>query len=62
MIKEALLSLAGVEVFPIISLIIFFGIFTVVCIWAFSLDKDFITEMERIPLDNDMNDGDSIDV
>ncbi len=62
MIKQTLQSLAGIEVFPIISLIIFFVIFTIVCIWAFSLDKEVITEMERIPLDNDMTDGDSIDV
>ncbi len=57
MIKEALLSLPGVEIFPIISLIIFVIIFTVVVIWTFSLDKEVISEMESIPLDNDKKDG-----
>lgn len=62
MIKETLLSLPGIEIFPIISLIIFVVIFTIVVIWAFSLDKNIISEMESIPLDNYMNDGDNLDV
>ena len=62
MIKETLLSLPGVEIFPIISLIIFVIIFTIVVIWAFSLDKNIISEMESIPLDNYKNDGDNLDV
>ena len=61
MIKDALLSIPGVEIFPIISLIIFVIIFAIVVIWTFRLDKEVIAEMESIPLDNDMNDGD-IDV
>ena len=61
MIKEALLSLPGVEIYPIISLVLFVVIFTIVVIWAFSLGKEVIAEMESIPLDND-NDGDIIDV
>ena len=62
MIKETLQSLAGVEIFPIISLLLFVIIFALVVIWTFSLDNDVISEMERIPIENDMNDGDSIDV
>ncbi len=62
MIKETLQSLAGVEIYPIISLLIFIFVFTMVIIWAFSIDKKVISEMEKIPLDNNINDGDSIDV
>ena len=62
MIKDTLLSLPGVEIYPIISLIIFVIIFTIVVIWTFSLDKKVISEMESIPLDNDLNDGDNLDV
>ncbi len=60
--KEALQSLAGVEVYPITSLIIFFVIFMIVVIWALSLDKKVISEMEKLPLDNDLTDGEKIDV
>ncbi|HDL01514.1 MAG TPA: cbb3-type cytochrome c oxidase subunit 3 [candidate division Zixibacteria bacterium] len=62
MIKETLQSLVGVEIYPIISLIIFFVVFIMVVLWALMLDKDVIAEMENIPLDNDMTYGDSIDV
>ena len=62
MIKDTLLSLPGVEIYPIISLIIFVIIFTIVVIWTFSLDKKVISEMESIPLDNELNDGDNLDV
>lgn len=62
MIKETLQTLVGVEIYPIISLIIFFVVFTIVVLWALMLDKDVIAEMENIPLENDMTNGDSIDV
>ena len=62
MFKDVLLSLSGVEIYPIISLVMFFLMFTAVVIWAFRIDKDRISKMESIPLEKDLNDGDKIDV
>ena len=62
MFKETLQSLAGVEIFPIISLILFIVMFTIVVIWAIKIDKTVISEMENIPLKSDLNNGDRTDV
>jgi hypothetical protein len=44
-------SIAGVGVFPMISLAIFFSFFTILTIWVFRVNKDRILEMKNIPLD-----------
>ena len=62
MIKEALLSLSGVEIFPIISLILFIFVFSMVVTWALRLDKNVVSEMENIPFGNEVNDGDKKNV
>ena len=45
-------SIAGVGIFPMISLIMFFIFFTVLVIWAIKVDKTYISDMKNIPLDN----------
>ncbi|MGZ4056295.1 MAG: CcoQ/FixQ family Cbb3-type cytochrome c oxidase assembly chaperone [Bacteroidia bacterium] len=44
-------SIAGIGIFPLISLAIFFIFFVVLTIWAFKVSKQYITEMKNIPLD-----------
>ncbi len=55
MIKEILQSIKGVEIYPIISLIIFFLFFIVIGIWLLRMDKNQIIKMKRIPLNNHNN-------
>ncbi len=45
-------SIAGVGIFPMISLIMFFIFFTVLVVWALKVDKTYISDMKNIPLDN----------
>jgi hypothetical protein len=45
-------SIENVSIYPIITLIIFFTIFVGAVIWIYTRDKDYISELENIPLDN----------
>ena len=55
MYKEILQSIEGVEIYPIISLIVFVVFFVVVTIWLIRMDKNYINEMKQLPLTNDDN-------
>lgn len=46
-----LVKIAGVSVYPIISLIMFVVFFTLVSIWIFSIDKKELERIEKLPLD-----------
>ena len=46
-------SIDNVAVYPIITLIIFFTVFVGAVIWITTRDKEYISELENIPLDND---------
>jgi cbb3-type cytochrome oxidase subunit 3 len=45
-------TIAGVAVYPILSLLIFFGFFVGLGIWVFSYKKEKIDEMSQIPLND----------
>jgi cytochrome c oxidase cbb3-type subunit IV len=51
-IKHHLSSIGGIEIYPMISFIIFFLFFIGVTIWVFKTDKRFFTKMGNLPLDN----------
>jgi len=55
MFKNILERISGVEVFPLISLLLFRVIFTLVLIWTFRMDKKKIKYMENLPLNDDEN-------
>ena len=46
-------SIENVGIFPIISLILFLSVFIGAIIWIVTRDKEYISELEKIPLDND---------
>ncbi|MCX7550149.1 CcoQ/FixQ family Cbb3-type cytochrome c oxidase assembly chaperone [Xanthomarina sp. F2636L] len=50
--KNYMDSIAGIEIFPIISLLIFFTFFVVLFWWVFTAKKDYIKEVSDMPLDN----------
>jgi cytochrome c oxidase cbb3-type subunit 4 len=52
-IKHNMETIAGVAIFPILSLIIFFAFFVGLGIWVFSYNKEKITEMSQIPFNDD---------
>ncbi|WP_178983963.1 CcoQ/FixQ family Cbb3-type cytochrome c oxidase assembly chaperone [Winogradskyella helgolandensis] len=51
-IKGHLESITGIEIYPMISLLIFFIFFVVLFYWVFTAKKDYITTVSNIPLDN----------
>lgn len=46
-------SIENVSIYPIITLVIFFTVFVGAVIWTYTRDKEYISELENIPLDND---------
>jgi len=42
----------GIEIYPIISLIIFMSIFVATTIWALSLKKNDVEKMKEIPFED----------
>lgn len=51
-IKGHLESMSDVEVYPIISLLIFFSFFVMVTYWVIKARKEYIDEVSHLPLDN----------
>jgi cytochrome c oxidase cbb3-type subunit 4 len=45
-------TIAGIEIYPLISLIIFFVFFVGLFIYVLTLKKKYINEISRIPLDS----------
>ena len=54
-VKGPLESIEGVEIYPIISLLIFFIFFTALFFWVFTAKKDYIKMVSDIPLELDDN-------
>ncbi|WMJ73153.1 CcoQ/FixQ family Cbb3-type cytochrome c oxidase assembly chaperone [Cytophagaceae bacterium ABcell3] len=44
-------EIGGIEIYPIISFLIFFIFFLVVLILVFGANKEYLREMEHLPLD-----------
>ena len=46
-------SIENVSIYPLITMILFFSVFVGAIIWIATRDKEYISELEQIPLDND---------
>jgi len=51
-IKNHMESITGIEIYPMISLLIFFIFFVALFYWVFTAKKEYIDRMSNIPLDN----------
>lgn len=51
-IKHNMETIAGVAVYPILSLLIFFFFFLGLGIWVFSYKKEKINELSQLPLND----------
>jgi len=56
MFKYYFEKVENVEIFPIISLGIFFIFFLVLLVWVFRADKSYIEEMKNMPLEGNPED------
>lgn len=54
-IKHNMDSISGIEIYPIISLLIFFIFFVALYTWVYTYKKDKINEMSNIPFKGDEN-------
>ena len=54
-VKNHMESIAGIEIYPIISLIIFFTFFVILFWWVLTAKKEYIAKVSNIPLDNQQN-------
>ncbi len=53
-VKHHMSSISGIEIYPVISLLIFFTFFVGLGFWVFTYKKEKINELSNIPL-NDNN-------
>lgn len=51
-IKHNMETIAGVAIYPILSLVIFFGFFVGLAIWVLSYKKEKIDELSGMPLND----------
>jgi len=51
-VKNHMESITGIEIYPLISLLIFFAFFVVLFWWVITAKKDYITTVSNLPLDN----------
>ena len=51
-VKHNLETIDGVEIYPIISLTIFFTAFVLFTVWAMTYSKDTIKEISDLPLND----------
>lgn len=52
-VKHNMESISGIEVFPIISLLIFFLFFVGLYTWVYTYRKDKINELSHLPFSGD---------
>ncbi|MCH2034660.1 CcoQ/FixQ family Cbb3-type cytochrome c oxidase assembly chaperone [Tenacibaculum sp. MEBiC06402] len=51
-VKNHLESITGIEIYPIISLTIFFTFFVLLFWWVATAKKEYINKVSNLPLDN----------
>ncbi len=51
-VKHYMEDITGIEVYPMISLIIFFVFFVILFWWVITAKKDYIKTVSHLPFDN----------
>ncbi|PKH50716.1 CcoQ/FixQ family Cbb3-type cytochrome c oxidase assembly chaperone [Tenacibaculum sp. Bg11-29] len=51
-VKNHMESIAGIEIYPLISLTIFFTFFMVLFWWVFTAKKEYISRVSNLPLND----------
>jgi hypothetical protein len=53
MVENVIRHIGGIGAFGVFSICLFFLFFTVMCFWALSVKKAYLTSMSGLPLDGD---------
>ena len=51
-VKGHMESITGIEIYPLISLIIFFTFFVALFVWVYTAKKEYIKTVSNLPLDH----------
>ena len=51
-VKHYMESISGIEIYPMISLLIFFVFFVILFWWVFTAKKEYIQKVSNLPFDN----------
>ncbi|WP_274474541.1 CcoQ/FixQ family Cbb3-type cytochrome c oxidase assembly chaperone [Mangrovimonas aestuarii] len=51
-VKNHMDSISGIEIYPIVSLLIFFIFFVLLFWWVLTAKKEYINKVSNLPLDN----------
>ena len=54
-IKHNLTSMLGIEIYPLISLVLFTAFFTIVLLYVWKMSKDRVAELAASPLEFEQN-------
>jgi cytochrome c oxidase cbb3-type subunit IV len=57
MYKNVLESIENIQVWPVVSFVIFFVFFLCLLLWVFTTDKKFIDKMKSLPLEKEAADN-----
>jgi hypothetical protein len=52
MYKEILRTIVGIEVYPILSLLIFVTVFLIMLVWVMRMDRGRLATFARLPLED----------
>lgn len=61
-VKNHMDSISGIEIYPIISMLIFFTFFVILFYWVVTAKKEYIDNVSNIPLENDNLDNQNNDL
>jgi len=53
MYQNVLESISGIGLYGVISIVIFFGFFSLMLTWAFTLKKNYLNNMGSLPLQDE---------
>jgi len=54
-IKHNLTSMLGIEIYPLISLVLFTAFFAIVLLYVWKMSKDRVAELAASPLESELN-------
>ena len=61
MFKDIFESMSGIEIYGLISMFFFFVVFLGVIYWSIKVDKNYLSKMEKMPLDSSKINGEAND-
>ncbi|MEM9895883.1 MAG: CcoQ/FixQ family Cbb3-type cytochrome c oxidase assembly chaperone [Bacteroidota bacterium] len=59
-IKHHMETITGIEIYPVISFVIFFLFFFILIVYVIRVDKELFKEISNIPLNNDEVDHEKV--